>query len=247
MKLFRTLALSALVLSQSGCFSILHFIDLAENGTLSVQWSFRFSKSLEEMGKKQGDKPDASSGGLSSEVEKGKQEIPGKLGAVAKDLKVESIQSEYDSGIRVSFSVPQFAKVDFTKVTPEEFPYMPQYVAASRQLIFHFAPVKKDKKEEKPSETPPPVQGDGDKPADQPAAEGADDMGKQIGKLFLSSVRYQIVLGRGLRPVSATIRQEGKEKKLELQTLGDQSLLDLPLFALYGDKELPFDLIIQLK
>ena len=72
-------------------------------------------------------------------------------------------------------------------------------------------------------------------------------MGKQIGKLFLSSVRYQIVLGKNLKVKSVSVSQDGVEKKLELQTIGEQSMIDLPLFALYGDKELPFDLIVQLK
>ncbi|MBL8019614.1 MAG: hypothetical protein JNM27_08130, partial [Leptospirales bacterium] len=34
----------------SNCFQIMHFVDLKENGTMDVIWSFRFSKALEEMG-----------------------------------------------------------------------------------------------------------------------------------------------------------------------------------------------------
>lgn len=245
MKILKLLAMGTLLASLTNCFSIMHFLDLQENGTLNVQWSFRFSKALEDMGKK-GDK--AESGGLSQEVEKGKQELPGKLGSIAKDLKVETLQSDYDSGIRMSFAVPQYLKLDFSKFQEAEFPYMPRYDAAKKQMIFHFTPAKKDKKEEKPAETKmPDAPKEGSEETSEPATQGGDDMGKQIGKLFLSSVRYQIVLGKNLKVKSVSVSQDGVEKKLELQTIGEQSMIDLPLFALYGDKELPFDLIVQLK
>ncbi|MCE9599839.1 MAG: hypothetical protein K8S54_17905 [Spirochaetia bacterium] len=233
----------------SNCFQIMHFIDLKENGTMEVQWSFRFSKALEEMGK--GEKK----GGISEGVEKGKKEIPEKLQGLVKNLKVEAIQTDFDSGIQLSFSVPDFSKVDAAKLQNEEFPYLPTLDPKKNQLIFHFQPMKKDKKEEpaKPEATKPEPAKDpeksaeGESPDETAPKEGMDQMGQQIGKLFLSSVRYQIILGRNLVPVSASVKQGDTQKKLEIQRLGEQNLIDLPLFALFGDKEQPFDLVIQLK
>ncbi|MBL8020021.1 MAG: hypothetical protein JNM27_10185, partial [Leptospirales bacterium] len=227
----------------SNCFQIMHFVDLKENGTMDVIWSFRFSKALEEMGK--GDKK----GGLSEGIEKGKKEIPEKLNGIVQNLKVEAIQTEFDSGIQISFAVPNFARVDAAKLQSEDFPYVPSLDTQKKQLVFRFQPMKKDKKEEpspdagqaKKRETP-------DAPEESPPKEESmDQMGQQLGKVFLSSVRYQIILGKTLKPSGAIVRQGETQRKLEVQTLGEQSLVDLPLFALYGDKEQPFELVIQLK
>lgn len=234
----------------SNCFQILHFIDLKENGTMEVQWSFRFSKALEEMGK--GDKK----GGISEGVEKGKKEIPDKLKGVVQNLKVDVIQTDFDSGIQISFSVPNVAKIDSAKLQSEDFPYIPQLDAKNKQLVFRFQPMKKDKKEEpspdagqaKKRENPDaPAKPDESTEEQPPKEQNMDQMGQQLGKLFLSSVRYQIVLGKTLTPASAMVRQGETQKKVEVQRLGEQNLVDLPLFALYGEKEQPFDLVIQLK
>jgi len=72
-------------------------------------------------------------------------------------------------------------------------------------------------------------------------------MGKQITQLFLSSVRYQIFLGKKFNPEKVTIRKGKDEKKLEIQKIIDLTVIDLPLFAMFGEKEEPFDLIIYLK
>jgi hypothetical protein len=72
-------------------------------------------------------------------------------------------------------------------------------------------------------------------------------MGKQISQLFLSSVRYQIFLGKKFNPEKAVIKKGKEEKKVELQKIIDITVIDLPLFAMFGDKEEPFDMIIYLK
>jgi len=235
----------------TNCFQIMHFLDLKDDGTMMVQWSFRFSKALEDMGKK----GDGSQGpGLSDEMEKGKKDIPAKMGSLVKDLKMETIKSEFDSGLRLSFSIPNFVKADFKSIPDDDFPYFPRYDAKKKQIIFHFQPMKKDKdkKDEKASASPPPAPEKTEKteksePSEPAKDEGMGQMGDQIGKLFLSSVRYQILLGKNIHPVAATVKQGTIEKKLEIQILGEQTLIDLPLFALYGDKEQPFDLVLQLK
>jgi len=74
-----------------------------------------------------------------------------------------------------------------------------------------------------------------------------DQMGKQITQLFLSSVRYQIFLGKKLNPEKVIIKKGKDEKKVDIQRISDITMIDLPLFAMFGEKEEPFDMIINLK
>lgn len=231
----------------TGCFQITHFLDLKDNGLLEVQWSFRFSKSLDEMKKDE-------SGGISSEVEKGTEDLSESFGGQVRDLKMDKFQNDFDSGIRLSFSVPNYAKFDYSKMKEEEFPILPRFDARKKELLFHFTPLKKDKKEEEhkpekkedkqggPAGSEPEAE---DKPAEP--SEGADEMGKKLGQLFLSSVRYQIILGKNLKPASVLVRRGTEERKVEPQMLADYTLIDLPLFALLGEQEQPFDLTVRLK
>jgi hypothetical protein len=250
MKYLKIAAASFLLLTFTGCFQITHFLDLKDNGALDVQWSFRFSKALDEMKKDE-------SGGISSEMEKGTKDLPQSFGGLVRDLKMDKFTNEFDSGVRLSFTVPDFAKVDYSKLKEEEFPILPRFDARKKELIFHFSPLKKDgeneaKKEEKPEkrETPPPP-GDGEDPSmpdsEQANNNSADDMGKKLGQMFLSSVRYQIILGKNLRAGSVVVKKGAEEIKVEAQALGEHTLIDLPLFALLGEKEQPFDLIVRLK
>jgi hypothetical protein len=232
MQKFRALISALILLLFANCFEIMHYVDFREDGELVVQWSFRFSKVLDEMGNKK-------EGGLSEQMQKGEKEIPQKLGTVVRNMKVEEIQSEYDHGIRVSFTVPDYLRGDFKNPAAAEFPYVPRFESRDRKLVFHFEKMKNENSDAKTSNSGT------DKPAasEQP---GTNPMKDQFGKLFLSSVRYKILLGSHIHPVSASLRQGTDEKKLEIQFFGEQSLIDLPLFALYGDKEQSFDVVVDL-
>jgi len=250
MKQLKPLLAACLLFSFTGCFQITHFLDLKDNGTLEVQWSFRFSKSLDEMKKDE-------SGGISSEMEKGTQDLPQSLGGLVRDLKMDKFSNEFDSGVRLSFVVPDYARIDYSKLKEEEFPILPRFDARKKELIFHFSPLKKDDKdkEEKPvkqERQPAKREGGEEMPANPeetptPSDTSGDEMGKKLGQLFLSSVRYQIILGKNLRPASVVVKRAAEEKKVEAQAIGEQTLIDLPLFALLGDKEQPFDLVVRLK
>ena len=246
MKHLRFAAPLVILAAFTGCFQITHFLDLKDNGSLDVQWSFRFSKALDEMKKDE-------SGGISSEMEKGTKDLPQSFEGIVRDLKMDKFTNEFDSGVRLSFNVPDFAKVDFSKLKEEEFPILPRYDARKKELVFHFSPLKKDeKKEEKEKKPESPAKaeprGEGEEPEETPAADNsADQMGNKLGQLFLSSVRYQIILGKNLRASSVVVKKGTEEKKVEAQALGEHTLIDLPLFALLGEKEQPFDLIVRLK
>lgn len=250
MKYLKPVLASVLLFSFTGCFQITHFLDLKDNGSLEVQWSFRFSKSLDEMKKDE-------SGGISSEMEKGTQDLPQSLGGLVRDLKMEKFTNDFDSGVRLSFTVPDYAKIDYSKLKEEEFPILPRFDARKKEIVFHFSPLKKEGKEEKEQkpakqERQPAKREGGEEmpenPEETPPPENSgDEMGKKLGQLFLSSVRYQIILGKNLRPASVVVKRAAEEKKVDAQGIGEQTLIDLPLFALLGEKEQPFDLVVRLK
>jgi len=249
---FALVLLPVFLLTQ--CFQISHILDWKDDGNMDVRWVFRFSKALEQAQKGQGgeDKKEQSLGDM---MEKQKKELPDSLKGLVKNLNFTKIESEYDSGIEISFQVPNFEKFPFKKMQKEDFPLIPSYLPDKKQIVFHFEPMKKpdeQKKDEKKKTdsgaADKKVTDDGNVPPDQQDPnDQMNAMGKQITQLFLSSVRYQIFLGKKFNPEKVTIRKGKDEKKLEIQKIIDLTVIDLPLFAMFGEKEEPFDLIIYLK
>ncbi len=229
------------------CFQISHVLDLKDDGSMDVRWVFRFSKALDQAQKGQQQGGEKKEQGLGDMMEKEKKELPETLKGLVKNLNFKKIESEYDAGLEVSFVVPDYAKFPFEKMKKEEFPLIPRYLPDKKQIVFHFEPMKKneDKKKdaggkdaEKKGAAP-----DGSSSGDQ----SMDQMGKQLTQLFLSSVRYQIYLGKKINPERIIIKRGKDEKKVDMQKICDLTLIDLPLFAMFGDKEEPFDMVLFLK
>jgi len=236
--------LPLLLLTQ--CFQISHILDLKEDGSMDVRWVFRFSKALEQAQQGQQQAGEKKRESLGDMMEKEKRELPESLKGLVKNLVFKKIESEFDAGMEVSFLVPDYAKFPFAKIKKEEFPLIPAYIPDKKQMVFHFEPMEKqgEKKKEKPesdarkgdtAEAPPP------------ADQSMEQMGKQITQLFLSSVRYQIFLGKMFNPEKVAVKKGSMEKLVDIQRIGDVSMIDLPLFALFGEEEEPFDMIVSLK
>jgi hypothetical protein len=228
------------------CFQISHILDLKDDGSMDVRWLFRFSKALDQaqQGQQQGAEKKGQS--LGDMMEKQKKELPDTLKGLVKNLNFKKIESEYDAGMEISFMVPDYAHFPFDKIKKEEFPLIPQYLPAKKQMLFHFEPMKKDEKKKEAAGN------DAEKkepsPDGQPAGDQSmDQMGKQLSQLFLSSVRYQIFFGKKINPEKVIIKKGKDEKKVDMLKIGDLTLIDLPLFAMFGEKEEPFDMIIFLK
>jgi len=231
--------LPLLLLTQ--CFQVTQILDWKDDGSMDVSWAFRFSKALEQAQSGQAqDKKNTET--LSFQVEKANKEIPAKLKNLVKNLDLKKVDTEFDSGIELSFQVENYAKFPFGKLQKEDFPMIPQYIPAKKQVIFHFEPMKKQgdqKKDEKSKDA---------KKGDQPdSGDQMGDMGKQITQLFLSSVRYQIFLGKKFNPLKIYLKKGKEEKSIEIQRIFDVTMIDIPLFALYGEKEEPFDIVVQMK
>lgn len=244
MKRFRNIARMALVLLPLlfviQCFQINHILDWKDDGSLDVRWIFRFSKALEQAQSSQsgGDKKSAQS--MTDMMEKQKKEMPDALKGV-KNLNFKKIESEYDFGMEVSFLVPDYVKFSNPKLKKEDFPLIPQMLADKKQLLFHFEPSKQmdvKKKDEAKKEG-----GDGSAAPDQ----SMDQMGKQLTQMFLSSVRYQIFLGKKFNVDRVYFKKGKDEKKLDMLRIGDVTFIDIPLFSMFGESNEPFDMIVQLK
>jgi len=231
------------------CFQISHILDLKDDGSLDVRWLFKFSKALEQAQKGQQQGGEKKEQGLGDMMEKQKKELPESLKGLVKNLALKKIESEYDAGMEVSFVVPDYAKFPFDKIKKEEFPLIPQYYPAKKQLVFHFEPMKKPGEEKKDAGGKGGGGENKDAAPDGSAAgdQSMDQMGKQITQPFLSSVRYQIFLGKKINPDRIVIKKGKEEKKIDMMRIGDLTLVDLPLFAMYGEKEEPFDMILFLK
>ncbi len=231
------------------CFQITQILDWKDDGSMDVRWLFRFSKALEQAQKGQQQGGEKKEQGLGDMMEKERKELPESLKGLVKNLTFKKIDSDYDAGMEIFFMVPDYAKFPFDKIKKEEFPLIPHYFPDKQQIVFHFEPMKKPGEEKKGAEgkgadaekkeTAPDGSSSGDQSMDQ--------MGKQITQLFLSSVRYQIFLGKRINPVRIIIKKGKDEKKIDMQRIGDLTLVDLPLFALFGEKEEPFDMILFLK
>ena len=238
------------------CFQISHILDWKDDGNMDVRWVFRFSKALDQaqqgqQGQQGEQKKEQSLGDM---MEKQKKELPDSLKGLVKNLNFKKIENEYDAGMEISFQVPNYEKFPFKKLQKEDFPLIPAYAADKKQIVFHFEPMKKedekkgDKKKTEAGGADRKVADNGGVPADQQdQGDQMNAMGKQITQLFLSSVRYQIYLGKRFNPEKVTIKRGTEEKKLEIQKIIDLTVIDLPLFAMFGEKEEPFDLIIYLK
>ncbi len=229
------------------CFQISHILDLKEDGSMDVRWVFRYSKALEQAQKGQQQGGEKKEQGLGDIMEKEKKELPESLKGLVKNLTFRKIESDYDAGMEVSFMVPDYAKFPFEKIKKEDFPLIPQFYPGKKQMVFHFQPMKKPEDQKKESKS---ANADKKEPGPDGSASGdqsMDQMGKQITQLFLSSVRYQIFLGKKINPERIIVKMGKDEKKIDMTKIGDLTLVDLPLFAMFGEKEEPFDMILFLK
>ncbi len=223
------------------CFQVTQILDWRDDESMNVRWAFRFSKALEQAQSTQAQEK-KNTENLSSQVEKANKEIPAKLRDLVKNLEIKKIDSEFDSGIELSFKIDNYAKFPFEKLQKDDFPMIPKYFPTKKQVVFRFEPMKKpgdQKKEEKPK--------DGKKGEQPDAGDQFADMGKQISQLFLSSVRYQIFLGRKFNPEKIYLKRGKEEKSVEIQKIFDATMIDIPLFAMYGEKEEPFEVVVQMK
>jgi hypothetical protein len=222
------------------CFEITQILEWQDDDTMNVHWIFRYAKALDEMSSQGQDKNSAE--GMPAQIEKAKKEIPASLEGFVKNLDIKKIDTEYDSSLELTFQIPGFTKLPFDKMKLEDFPIIPKYLPKTKQIVFNFKPMEKPEEKKK-------AENDKNAPADGSASndQSMEQVGKQLSALMLSSVRYQIFIGKKFNPEKIFLRQGKTEKKVDVIKIGDMTLIDLPLFAIFGEGNEPFDLVIQMK
>ena len=237
-RILTVLILPLCLLSLSGCFEIIHFLDLNKDGSVKVMWKFSMSNTLmESMGEMKdkkgagGDSPGDAASDM-TDIFNQKNEITKKLGKHVKDLKVTVNKDEYDISQVITFTAPKSSRA----LEHENLPIVPLYDAAKKQIVFDFSSLSKemaDKEKEK--------SGEGDE-MNNPQME-------KMGAAMLSTARYKVILGSSFNVKSAElVGKKAGTKKLTVTRLGNQALIDVPFFtAAMLDKSDSLKLIVYLR
>ncbi|MBN2352642.1 MAG: hypothetical protein JXD23_08760 [Spirochaetales bacterium] len=231
----------------TGCFEITQVLSWGANDTLDVHWIFRYPTSIEKTGASQGAGND-----LASQIEDTKKNINDTLGSQVKNLSIKKTETEYDVSQEMSFTVPRYSRLNFGKLEGQDFPFVPVYNAAQKEVVFTFKAVKTEKPADADDAEAPDATEEADAPpadatTDDSSGQGMDVMGRQIAKMMLSSVRYQIILGGRMDPRRVIIRKGDKETVIKPVTLDSMIMIDIPLYAVYGEDGEAFSVVVMLK
>lgn len=251
----------------SGCFSILHDLNLNKDGTVSVRWRFALSSAFGEMSKMQGGGEQASP---VDDLAGADKELQDKYKGVADNVVAKKFEDEHNMGVDVTLTVKKLDKLTAAALPKDELPILPVFDAGKKELVFRFPSSATKKLQADQSGTPAagegstemnggdteaPAMAEGDSTSEStetPAADpGMDQMTQQMTKLFSSSATYDFVLGAGLAPKEAYILKtsDGTKKNLEILQLGEQTMIRFPFLSVLSDKtmEKGFDIVIKLK
>lgn len=229
MKKLTLLLILSILLTFSGCFQILHFVGLNDDGSINVYWQFDISKSLAEKDAQEAKKKGKNKESIKEKINKTKNDLPKKLKKYVTDLKVEEIKDEYLTGIAMSFKVKKYVNLP----KEDRFVLLPRYNKKKKTLLLPFEADKDAKKKKK-----------------QEKSTKKDDMGmEQIFNSIFSSAKYQLVLGGKYEPVRAKVYGKTTKKNYEVKItrLGDQYLISIPFMSISMKEIDGFDLIVKLK
>lgn len=247
----------------TGCFEIIHYLQKNPDQTISVVWNFSISSSLAKGGSNPFGGKEAAEGAksdsLMDRMKNSEKEITGKFAKFTEDMKFQSYEGEYESGIKMSFKIKDLKGFNKASELDEGFPIAPKYDTVKNQLVFNFLPDKKQREANKAkAEAEKKDSAAKDSSAkDAPAKdENAPPMGEegmeQIVGQIMSSASYNLILGGGFTPKKVMV--VGKNKKdrtqteLDIMKLGDQtSLIRIPFFSLLLKEKEGYDVIITLQ
>lgn len=234
-------ALLVMILSFSGCFQILHYIGLNDDGSIDVYWQFDISRSLAEKDaeKNKRENKEAKKDSIMDRIEKTRNEFPDKLKKLVTDLEVKKIEDEYQVGVSISFKAKKYLELP----KENQFNLLPEYNKSKNCLVFNFEPEKRDENGNGKS-------GKAQKKDEKAKTTDAGDQGMQklLDSIF-SSARYQVVLGGKYEPEKAEIkgRSSGKKIPVSIVKIGSQSLIVIPFMSISMAEEKGFDLYVFLK
>ena len=186
---------------------------------------------------------------MGQKLEEARQQIQKELKGSVQKLQVIQIDTEYDSGLAISFHVPDRNNMPRFHELPGEdkLPAFPIYDPATHSLKVTFEHEKEQPAEDPASPEPSaPSSADGDSGEEESAdSQDMEKTGEQIAQMILSSARYQIIIS-GVEPVRA--RSIGTEtRELEIVPLGKSFLIDYPFMSAIVSEKQDVDLVIELK
>ncbi|MCB1170572.1 MAG: hypothetical protein KDK25_09575 [Leptospiraceae bacterium] len=233
-----------LSLGATSCFQILNYLQFNPDGSMDVLWRFTIPKAMTEASSQNAEEQD-----MGQKLEEARQQIQKELKGSVEDLKVMQIDTEYDSGLAISFHVPDKNKMPRFQELPgkDKLPAFPVYDPATHSLKVTF-----EQEEAAPSEEPAnsdpsvPPSPDAESSGDENADSGdMEETGEKLAQMILSSARYQIIIS-GAEPSRA--RSMGSEtRELEIVPLGKNYLIDYPFMSAIVSERQDVDLVIELK
>lgn len=257
----------------TGCFNIIHYVNVGKDGKVHVRWRMSVSSALAEMGDMQGG-PGA--GGqkeptLEENLADAKKEISESLKGLAEKVQVNSFENDQSQGIDVMLTLKGLAGLNANSLPKDEMPIVPSYDAKKKELVFRFTPESTDKLkgagedqeggEEAPAESDESEETMSDSKAGDDAMGpdateedpmgGLEQLGDKIGQLFSSAASYDIIVGSGFEVKEAFARDSAgaRGNKLEVIRLGEVNLIRFPLLGMISedDGEDGFEIVVKMK
>ncbi len=257
----------------SGCFNILHYVDVGKDGKVQVRWRMSVSSALAEMGEMQ----NAGEGGeqdLGADLDEAKKRIQENMKGLAEKLEIKNFQNEQTQGLDLSMTLKSVAALKDAALPEDEMPIIPIFDAKKKQLVFRFTPESTEQLKGGEEEPPAPDEDESEEsmssededsaaeeeeseesmgpgPGDQDPMGGLEQLGEKLGQLFSSAASYDIYVGSGFDVKEAFARTAAGKRvqSIEVIRLGEVSMIRFPLLGMISEDEASdgFDIVVQLK
>lgn len=238
-KLINFLAFLILAFLFQNCFEIVHYVDKNSDGSLRIQWMFSISSafSKEKGGQDLGDR-----------IKSSEQEMKEKMKNIAEDVEFQSVENDYETGVRMNFTIKDPSKTAKVEGMDEGLPILPIWNEAKKQLVFKFT--NKDKVPAKKLPAKKTKKADDGVATEEESSEsgGAEDPTQKIVTMIMSSASYKIVLGANLKPKKVQMLGLSSKKKVDLEiiNLGSISMVKIPFASILMEETEGFTITVQL-
>ncbi len=239
--LFHLISFLFLFITTQGCFEIVHYVDKNSDGTMKVQWMFSISTAFS---KEKGASPGGDN--LGDRLKSSEQEMKTKMKDIADDIEFKSIETEYESGVRMSFTIKDPQKAAKVEGFDEGLPILPLWNESKKQLTFKFT-----NKDKLPAKKVPSKKSNPNDPesSDESSSEGGmEDPTQKIVTMIMSSASYKIILGSNFKPKKVQMYGLSSKKKMDLEIVnfGAVSMIKIPFASILMEETEGFTINVQM-
>ncbi|MCX7997648.1 MAG: hypothetical protein N3A69_01685 [Leptospiraceae bacterium] len=223
----------------SNCFEIVHYVQKLENDKFQIQWSFTISSAFTKQDPNQPAPPKEN---LKEKLKSSEAEFNQKLKGYVDSLSYNMIDTEYETGVKVSFNIKDINQVPkMEKLDEEGLPMLPRWRKDKNQLIFRFLNKDKSQEQENVTSSESPEEG-------QVKPEESGDPTQKIVSMIMSSATYRLILGNNLYPRKVFVQGMSNKKTHYLETTdyGGQTHIRIPFMTLLNEDKKGFFLVVQL-